>query len=257
MAETGPSRVVEMNKTKQVALVTGGSRGIGRAIVTDLAHSGWNVAFTFLGRTESAQSLTDELEGTEGDVEAFQADVRDFQRSVDVVSEVKERFGSVDLLVNNAGIKADEPLYRMAPESWNKVVDTNLNGTFNFCRAVVLDMVKRQSGSIINVVSVSGILGLAGQTNYAASKAGVIGLTKALSREVARFNVRVNAVAPGFIETEMLDGIPEPVRKKMYAQIAAGSPGKPEQVAKVIRFLASEDASYITGQVLPIDGGMV
>ncbi len=245
-----------MTEAGPVALVTGGSRGIGRAVVRELATAGWKVAFTYLGRRESAEDLLSEL----ADADRFhvmQADVRDFKRSSEVAAETQARLGPIDLLVNNAGVRQDEPLYRMSPEAWKLVVDTNLNGTFNYCRSVALDMVKRQSGAIVNVVSVSGILGLAGQANYAASKAGVIGMTKSLSREVARFNVRVNAVAPGFIETEMLEGIPEPTLKKLYAQIPSGRPGTPEQVAKVVRFLAGPEAAYVTGQILPVDGGMV
>ncbi len=238
-------------------MVTGGSRGIGRAIVEDLANAGWSVAFTYLGRKDAAEELVASLEENGFRVLAVQADVRDFGRSEAVVQEVRDRLGPIDLLVNNAGIKKDEPVYRMSPENWNDVVATNLTGTFNFCRCVVMDMIKRQAGTIVNVVSVSGILGLAGQANYAASKGGVIALTKVLSREVARFGVRVNAVAPGFIETEMLDDIPESSRKKLFAQIPVGFPGTPRQVAGVVRFLASEDAGYITGQVLPVDGGMV
>lgn len=246
-----------MGDSARVALVTGGSRGIGRAVVTDLAEAGWAVAFTYLGRRDSAEELVAELEQKGCRALALQADVRDFDRTGAVIQEVGEVLGPIELLVNNAGIKRDEPVYRMSPEAWNEVVTTNLTGTFNFCRCVVMDMIKRQSGSIINVVSVSGILGLAGQANYAASKAGVVALTKVLSREVARFGVRVNAVAPGFIETEMLDDIPDMAKKKLFAQIPAGVPGTPRQVASVVRFLASEDAAYITGQVLPVDGGMV
>ena len=245
-----------MTTTDAVALVTGGSRGIGRAIVRELAAAGWKVGFTYLGRQEAADALLEELADGSRFL-ALQADVRDFERSGQVVAEVQERLGPVDLLVNNAGVRQDEPLYRMSPETWDLVVDTNLKGTFNYCRSVAFDMVKRQSGSIVNVVSVSGILGLPGQANYAASKAGVIGLTKSLSREVARFNVRVNAVAPGFIETEMLEGIPEPTLKKLYSQIPSGHAGTPEQVAQVVRFLAGPEAAYIMGQVLPVDGGMV
>ena len=245
-----------MSPSKSVALITGGSRGIGEAIVRDLAGCGWSVAFTYLGRREAAESLLTELDDSEGCC-AIQADVRDFDRATEVVAEVQARLGPIDLLVNNAGVRRDEPLYRMSSETWNLVLDTNLKGTFNYCRAVTLDMVKRQAGSIVNMTSVSGILGLAGQANYAASKAGVIGLTKALSREVARFNIRVNAVAPGFIETDMLEGIPEPTLKKLYGQISCGRPGTPQQVARVVRFLAGPESDYITGQVVPVDGGMV
>lgn len=245
-----------MTESGAVALVTGGSRGIGQAIVRELADDGWKVVFTYLGRRDAADALLADLADKER-FHAMQADVRDFDRSAEVVAETQSLFGPIELLVNNAGVRQDEPLYRMSPEAWDLVVDTNLKGTFNYCRAVALDMVKRQVGAIVNVVSVSGILGLPGQANYAASKAGVIGMTKSLSREVARFNVRVNAVAPGFIETEMLEGIPEATLKKLYAQIPSGRPGTPEQVAKVVRFLAGRESAYITGQVVPVDGGMV
>ncbi len=240
-----------------VALVTGGSRGIGKAIVEDLARHGWQVAFTYLGSAQAAATLAADLRQEGCRCLPLQADVRDAGRAEQVVREVQQELGSIDLLVNNAGIKRDEPLYRMSVEAWDQVLDTNLRGTFNYCRAVLMDMIKRQRGRIINMVSVSGILGLPGQANYAASKAGVIGLTKSLSREVARFNIRVNAVAPGFIETDMLEDIPEPTRKKLFGQIPAGSPGSPQQVAQVVRFLAGDGGSYITGQVLPVDGGMV
>ncbi|MEJ2081080.1 MAG: 3-oxoacyl-ACP reductase FabG [Acidobacteriota bacterium] len=245
-----------MTESNPVALVTGGSRGIGRAIVEELAQAGWKVAFTYLGQREAADSLLSELADASR-FHAVQADVRDFERSGEVVAETQTRLGPIDLLVNNAGVRQDEPLYRMSLEAWNLVIDTNLKGTFNYLSSVSLDIVKRQTGSIVIMVSVSGILGLAGQANYAASKAGVIGLTKSLSREVARFNVRVNAVAPGFIQTDMLEGIPELTLKRLYAQISSGRPGTPQQVAKVVRFLAGPEAEYITGQVLPVDGGMV
>lgn len=243
--------------TPGVALVTGGSRGIGKAVVADLVRHGWQVAFTYRGRTDAAVALVSELEAGGGRCLALQADVRDPARTEAVVTQVQQELGPIDLLVNNAGVKRDEPLYRMSVEAWDEVVETNLKGTFNYCRAVVMDMIKRQQGRIINMVSVSGILGLPGQANYAASKAGVIGLTKSLSREVARFNIRVNAVAPGFIETDMLEDIPEVTRKKLFAQIPAGHPGTPEQIAEVVRFLAGDGGAYITGQVLPVDGGMV
>lgn len=247
-----------MEESSRNALISGGSRGIGKAIVECLARDGWNVSFTYLGSEEAAQSLVQSLQDEQCEVSAYQADVRDFQACARLVEKVKEEWnGPLDLLVNNAGIKRDEPLYRMEPETWNDVIDTNLTGTFNLTRSVIMDMIKRQSGCIVNVVSVSGILGLAGQVNYSASKAGVIGMTKALAREVARFHIRVNAVAPGFIETDMLRDIPEASRKRMFAQIASGSPGRPEDVSGVVRFLAGDSATYITGQVLPVDGGMV
>jgi len=244
-------------ESARVALVTGGSRGIGRAIVEVLARSGWKVTFTYKGSRETAEALASELNQAGRDVLAFQADVRDFDRAAEVVQETEARQGPVDLLVNNAGIKRDEPLYKMSSESWDEVIDTNLKGPFNYTRAVLMGMIKRQSGRIVNIVSVSGMLGLAGQANYSASKAGVIGLTKSISREVARFGIRVNAVAPGFIRTEMLDNIPEVARKKLYGQISTGEPGDPEDVARVVSFLAGEGGSYITGQVIPVDGGMI
>ncbi len=241
----------------RVALVTGGSRGIGRAIVEELAHSDWKVAFTFSTSDEAANGVVSDLRRQGFSASAYKADVRDYQRAAEVVAEVERDLGPVGLLVNNAGIKRDSALFRMNPENWKEVIDTNLGGTFNYTRNVLLGMIKRGSGIIINIVSVSGVIGLAGQTNYSASKAGIIGFTKALAQEVARFHIRVNAVAPGFIETDMLSDMPEAARKSMFAQIPLGSPGSPTQVAKVVAFLAGEGSGYITGQILPVDGGMV
>ncbi len=241
----------------RVALVTGGSRGIGRGIVEELAHSGWKVAFTYANNAEAAETTVTALRDGNLTVSAIHADVRDFQRATEVVKEVEESLGPISLLVNNAGIKRDGPFMRMDQEKWREVLDTNLGGTFNYSRCVIMGMIKRGTGAIINIVSVSGIIGLAGQTNYSASKAGVIGFTRALAKEVARFNVRVNAIAPGFIQTDMLSDIPEGARKTMFAQIPMGNPGSPEQVAKAVVFLAGPGAGYITGQVLPVDGGMV
>jgi 3-oxoacyl-[acyl-carrier protein] reductase len=244
-------------KGGRTAIVTGGSRGIGQAIVEELARSGWKVGFTYNANGEAANRIVSSLKAEGCSVAAFQADVRDFQRAGEVVKSVEESLGPVALLVNNAGVKKDSALLRMDPAKWQEVIDTNLGGTFNYSRNVVMGMVKRGQGSIINIVSVSGILGLSGQTNYSASKAGVIGFTRALAKEVARFSIRVNAVAPGFIETDMITDIPENARKTMFAQIPMGSPGSPAQVAKVVAFLAGDGAGYITGQVLPVDGGMV
>jgi 3-oxoacyl-[acyl-carrier protein] reductase len=231
-----------------VALVTGGSRGIGRAIVEEFAAAGYKVAFTYAGNQEAADSLA-------GIAKPYQADVRDFARAEQVVADVQSILGPVNVLVNNAGIKRDGALHNMAPAAWQEVIDTNLTGTFNYTRALMKNMI-RHGGCVVNVTSVSGIIGMAGQTNYSASKAGVIGFTKALAREVARFGVRVNAVAPGFVDTDMTASIDENARKKLYSQIPLGKPGTAKQVARAVLYLTSEDAAYITGQVLTMDGGL-
>ncbi|MBK9166062.1 MAG: 3-oxoacyl-ACP reductase FabG [Bryobacterales bacterium] len=231
-----------------VVLVTGGSRGIGRAIVEEFADAGHQVAFTYAGSRDAAESLRDRAL-------PVQADVRDFARAQEVVAEVETALGPLDVLINNAGIKRDGALYSMAEDAWRDVIETNLNGTFNYCRAVTRNLIRRK-GAIINITSVSGITGMAGQTNYSASKAGIIGLTKALAREVARFGVRVNAIAPGFIDTDMTSAMDENVRKKLYAQIPMGEPGTARQIARAALYLASPDAAYITGHVLTLDGGL-
>jgi len=231
-----------------VVLVTGGSRGIGRSMVEEFAAAGHQVAFTYAGNTEAAQQLA-------GLALPIQADVRDFDRAQQVVKEIHEALGPIQVLVNNAGIKRDSALHNMDPAAWRDVIDTNLTGTFNYCRVLVKDFIRR-NGVIINVTSVSGIIGMSGQSNYSASKAGIIGFTKALAREVARFGVRVNAIAPGFIDTDMTASMDEAARKKLYSQIPLGSAGTPKQVARAALYLAGEDAAYITGQVLTLDGGL-
>jgi 3-oxoacyl-[acyl-carrier protein] reductase len=231
-----------------VALVTGGSRGIGRAIVEEFAAKGYKVAFTYAGNQAAAESLA-------GVARPYQADSRDFNCAEKVVADVQSVLGPIDVLVNNAGIKRDGALHNMDPVAWQEVIDTNLTGTFNYSRAVMKHLIRR-GGSVINITSVSGIIGMAGQTNYSASKAGVIGFTKALAREVARFGVRVNAVAPGFIDTDMTASIDDNARKKLYAQIPLGKTGTAMQVARAVLYLASEDGNYITGQVLTMDGGL-
>ncbi|MBI2821457.1 MAG: 3-oxoacyl-ACP reductase FabG [Acidobacteria bacterium] len=247
---------MESRNSDRVALVTGGSRGIGRAIVEELARGGWKVAFTYGSREAAAADVVESLR-QEGRVSlACRADVRDYPRAGEVIAAVEQALGPISLLVNNAGIRRDGALYGMDPQAWVEVIETNLGGTFNYCRAVILGMMKRQEGAVINVTSVSGLVGLAGQANYSASKAGVIGFTKALAKEVARFRIRVNAVAPGFIQTEMLTGMPEEAQKRLFTQIPLGAPGSPQQVARVVAFLAGDGADYITGQVLCVDGGL-
>ncbi len=238
-----------------VVLVTGGSRGIGRAVVDAFAARGDAVAFTYASQAEAAQAVVDGIVDRGGMAAAFQGDVRDLGRAEAIVRETEQRFGPVTVLVNNAGIRRDGPLALMAAGAWHDVIDTNLTGTFNYSRCAIGAMM-RSGGSIVNITSVSGISGLAGQTNYSASKAGVIGFTKALAREVARFGVRVNAVAPGFIESDMTASIDEKVRTRLYASIPLGGAGTPEQVAALAVFLAGPDAAYITGQVYAVDGGL-
>jgi len=239
----------------KVVLITGGSRGIGAAIVREFAGAGYAVGFTYAGNKEAADGLVASLAGQGKKAVAFQADVRDFARAQEVAKETHEALGPVDVLINNAGIRRDRALHNMDPALWQEVLETNLTGTFNYSRAVIGAMIRR-GGVILNLASVSGVIGIAGQTNYSASKAGMIGFTKALSREVARFGVRVNAIAPGFIETDMTASLDEVARKKLLAQIPLGGLGTPEQVARLAWYLASEDAAYITGQVFTMDGGL-
>ena len=239
----------------RVALVTGGARGIGAAIVEEFSMAGYHVAFTYLGSAEIAGTLAERLTTEERQAVAFQADVKDFDRAEQVVHEVAERLGPIDVLVNNAGVRRDGLFHRMAPEDWRDVIETNLTGTFNYTRSIALDMAKR-GGSVINIGSVSGLSGLAGQVNYSASKAGLVGMTKALAKELGRFNVRVNVIAPGMIETDMTDSMNERAREKLIKQIPLGRQGGSAEVARLAVYLASADAAYITGQVYTIDGGL-
>jgi 3-oxoacyl-[acyl-carrier protein] reductase len=240
----------------KVALVTGGGQGIGKAISVRLAKEGAHIAVCDIN-LEIAQNCAKELEKIGVKAAAFQSNVADAKSAEETVNKVIDNFGRVDILVNNAGVTRDTLLMRMKEEDWDLVLNVNLKGTFNFTKAIVRPMMKQQSGAIVNVASVIGLIGNAGQGNYAASKAGVIGLTKSVAKEVASRNIRVNAVAPGFIATAMTDKLPEDIRKKMLDNIPMGRFGSPEDVADVILFLASDLSRYVTGTVVNISGGLV
>ncbi|MCR6096004.1 3-oxoacyl-[acyl-carrier-protein] reductase [Salipaludibacillus agaradhaerens] len=241
----------------QHALVTGGSRGIGKAICLELAEQGVNVAVNFSGNREKAEAVAEQCRQLGVEALAVQADVGNADSVKQMIDTVMEAFGSIDILVNNAGITRDTLIMRMKEEDFDAVINTNLKGVFNCSKAVTRPMMKQRYGRIINISSVVGVLGNAGQANYVASKAGVIGLTKSLARELANRNIRVNAVAPGFIGTEMTDELTEETKKALLEQIPLAELGKPEDVARVVAFLASGASAYMTGQTLHVDGGMV
>ena len=240
----------------RVALVTGAARGIGQAIAKKLAAEGCDVALCDL-KAEWLTETVGLIEAAGRKAKCFEADVSNAAMVDTVVSGVVEAFGKIDILVNNAGITKDTLMIRMSEQDWDAVLSVNLKGTFLFTKAVARPMMKQRSGNIVNVASIIGLIGNAGQCNYAASKAGVIALTKSAAKELAARNIRVNAVAPGFIQTRMTDVLPEDVRKKMLDLIPLSRFGQPEDVANVVLFLASDAASYMTGQVLPVCGGMV
>lgn len=241
----------------KVAIVTGGTRGIGRAIVLALAKEGVKVAFNYLKSEDEARQLLKEVKDLGVEALSYKFDVRDFDLAKEFVAKVKEYFGGLDILVNNAGIIKDKALMMMEQDDWHDVIDTNLTGYFNLARVCIVGFLKQKSGSIVNITSSSGVIGTARQTNYSASKAGIIGFTKALAKEVAPYNIRVNAVAPGFIETQMLQGLKQEQVDRLKSLIPKGEFGKPQDVANAVLFLLSEAADYITGQVLRVDGGMV
>ncbi|SHF50750.1 3-oxoacyl-[acyl-carrier-protein] reductase [Ornithinibacillus halophilus] len=239
------------------ALVTGASRGIGRAIAIELAKQGANVAVNYAGSEAKAQAVVEELEALGVKAMKLQADVADEESVKAMVKEVVTQFGSLDILVNNAGITRDNLLMRMKEAEFDQVINTNLKGVFVCTKAVTRQMMKQRAGRIVNVASIVGVSGNPGQANYVAAKAGVIGLTKTTAKELASRNILVNAIAPGFISTDMTDELTDEQKEAMLAMIPLGKLGKPEDVAKVVRFLTSEDANYITGQTIHIDGGMV
>ncbi len=240
----------------KVAVVTGGSRGIGREIVLALAKEGANIFFNYGGRADAAKETLDLVSEFGVEAEAMKADVSNEEEVQAFFKEVTNRFGRIDILVNNAGITRDNLLMRMKEQEWDDVININLKGTFLCTKAVTRTMMKQRAGKIINMASVVGIIGNAGQANYVASKAGMIGLTKTTARELAPRGINVNAVAPGFIETEMTSELDENTKELMLTQIPLGAYGKTKDIANAVKFLASDESSYITGQVLSVDGGM-
>ena len=241
---------------KKVAVITGGSRGIGRACCAAFASEGANIVFTYNKSLKSANTLKKELKKYNVKVTAVKADVRNYNECQLVAKKALSSFNKVDILVNNAGIVKDKALFMMKPDEWYDVVDTNLNGTFNMTRAVITLFLKQKSGCIINMSSVSGLVGIARQTNYSASKAGIIGFSKSLAKEVAPYNIRVNAVCPGFIETDMVNSLSGDIKKSIKESIPLKRLGRANEVAQLCVFLAADKSSYITGEAIRIDGGL-
>jgi len=239
------------------AIVTGATRGIGKAIALELAKRSANVAFNYAKSGDEAEKLKAEIESLGVKAFAAQCDVANTEASADFVKQVKDKFGTVDFLINNAGIARDQLILRMKEEDWNAVIDTNLKGAWNFSKSVLRPMMKNESGgTILNISSISGVVGMLGQTNYSASKAGMIGLTKALAKEVASRKITVNALALGLIETEMASEMNAEYREKILAQIPLGRLGNVQEVAEIVCFMLSDAARYITGQVIQADGGL-
>lgn len=240
--------------TRQVALISGGARGIGRAVVERLAEDGWDVAFCYRADREAADALVAEAEKHGGRVLARQVDVTDAAAVREWIGGVTAELGPVGAVVTAAGVLADTPLVMMRDEDWHRVVDTGLDGTYHVCRAAVFDMMKRKRGRVVTISSIGGLSGNAGQTNYAAAKAGIIGFTTALAKEVGRFGVTANVVAPGYVDTAMTAGMDPKALEHARARIPLGRLGRPEEIADVVGFLVSDRASYVSGSVVRVDG---
>lgn len=243
---------------KKVALITGGARGIGKKIAEKFARNRYNIVINYVSEKTDVNKLESDL-SQNGKVEVLciKCDVTDFNSCQEMVKEAVDKFGKIDVLINNAGITKDNLLMRMKEEDFDKVINVNLKGTFNMTKNVISYMMKKRSGRIVNISSVVGVSGNSGQANYAASKAGIIGFTKSVAKELASRNILANAVAPGFIETDMTDVLSESVKESIYSQIPLKKMGKPEEVANAVYFLGSDENTYITGQVLNVDGGMI
>lgn len=241
---------------KKVAIVTGGARGIGKACCLALAKSGVNIVFTYNKSKKEADNLKKQLKDSGVDCLGIQTDITDYNQCRQVVEKTLEKFEFLDILVNNAGIIRDRALAMMMLDDWKEVIDTNLNGMFNMTKASIITFLKQKKGCIINISSVSGLVGVPRQTNYSASKAGIIGFSKSLAREVAAYNIRVNVICPGYTDTDMLAGLHENIKKEILDKIPMKRLAKPEEIGDLCDFLASDKAGYITGEAIKIDGGL-
>jgi 3-oxoacyl-[acyl-carrier protein] reductase len=239
----------------KVSLITGANKGIGRQIVIEFAKEGSDIVFTDIKRDENTESLIEEVKRLGRNIIFFEADVRDFKRAEKVVEGIVEKFGKIDVLVNNAGINRDRVIWKMSEEEWDVVIDTDLKGAFNYIRAVVPYMRRQNYGRIINISSINGLRGKFGQANYSAAKAGLVGLTKTCAKELGKFGITCNAIAPGMIETDMIKKLPKEVLDEALKETVLGRFGKPKDVAYLAVFLASDRAKHITGEIIKVDGG--